>query len=182
MLVDAFNILWSLKFVTNSRHVIGSYFDELLGVETLSLRIKNHLENINLAYSAFADAYSGMNPTNDLNWKNPWAFFLDDCCPWVEKKDKEVSFQTIVLPTIVVRDFWLSPAVSVIVKMKSIGLGDEELLELILLGGYQTSWFRFFHIGGIMIHERCTKSPFDAYVHLALKTFGSITGGGLLTG
>jgi hypothetical protein len=71
-------------------------------------------------------------------------FFLNDHCPWTDTKDNEAIYRAIILPTIVVRDFWMSPAVHIVTEMRSLGLKEEELLELILIGGYQTLWFRFF--------------------------------------
>jgi hypothetical protein len=176
MIVDAMGTLWSLKFLSNSRQVIGSYFDELLGVETLCLRITKHLKNVDLAYETLLKAYDGTT-SHELNWKNPWGFFLNDHCPWTDTKDNEAIYRAIILPTIVVRDFWMSPAVHIVTEMRSLGLKEEELLELILIGGYQTSWFRFFYIGRMMIHTKALKSPFETYVSLALEKFGSITGG-----
>jgi hypothetical protein len=41
IIVDCFGTYWSLKFLSNSRHVIGSYFDKLLGVMTLHLSKKS---------------------------------------------------------------------------------------------------------------------------------------------
>ena len=55
--------------------------------------------------------------------------------------------------------------------------GDEKLLELILLGAYQTSWFRFFYVGSKMILDKAMDDPFQTYIMLAEHTFGSITGG-----
>lgn len=105
MLVDAFGTLWSLKFLSNSQHVIGSYFDELLGVETLCLRINKHLNEVNLAYTEFLQGKNAITPHN-LNWKNPWGFFLNDRCQWENIKDKnKVVHHAFVLPTIIVRDF-----------------------------------------------------------------------------
>ena len=82
-----------------------------------------------------------------------------------------------MLPTIVVRDFWLSPPIHIITEMKLLGVGNVKLLELILLGAHQTSWFRFFHIGMKMINQNRFDDPFATYVKLAEETFGSITGG-----
>ena len=75
------------------------------------------------------------------------------------------------------RDYWISPAVTVVVRMRSLGLTDDQLIELILLGGYQTSWLRYYQIGSIMFQERCITNPFETYIRLAMEKFGSITGG-----
>jgi hypothetical protein len=71
----------------------------------------------------------------------------------------------------------MSPAIHIVVEMRSLGLKEDKLLELILLCGYQTSWFRFFFVGQIMIREKATEAPFERYVALALSHFSSITGG-----
>ena len=181
VLLDAFGIFWSLKFLSNSRHVIGSYYDKLLGVETLCARIEKHFANLDDAYSSFLDEYDGSFKPVDLKWRNPWGFFLDHRCKWSQVDDtsgkNEIVYQCLVLPTTIVRDFWLSPGVSIIVEMRSLGLSDEKLLELILLGGYQTSWFRFYHIGMKMVEGKLTADPFKTYIQLAEESFGSITGG-----
>jgi hypothetical protein len=178
---DAFGTLWSLKFISNGRLVIGSYFDKLLGVETLCTRIKTHFKKLDLAYATFLLGYEGSyTPSTVLNWKNPWGFFLDARCNWTEVKDtgqNKIFHRCIVLPTIVVRDFWLSAPVHIITEMKSLGLQDDKLLELILLGAYQTSWFRFFYVGMKMVKGKKTNDPFKTYIQLAVEAFGSITGG-----
>jgi hypothetical protein len=62
--------------------------------------------------------------------------------------------------------------------MRSKGVVDEKLLELILLGAYQTSRFRFRYVGlKILEKKQFRVEPFQSYVHLAEETFGTITGG-----
>jgi hypothetical protein len=181
IICDAFGIFWSLKFLSNSRHAIGSYFDKLLGVETLCSRIKTHFDKLDVAYATFLEEYEGsFIPSNGLNWRNPWGFFLDARCNWTDVKDtgqNNILHRCIVLPTIVVRDFWLSAPVHIITEMKGLGLDDDKILELILLGAYQTSWFRFFYIGMKMVKGKKTEDPFKTYIQLADVAFGSITGG-----
>ena len=53
MLRDSFGVIWSLKFLSNSRHAIGSYFDKLLGVETLCSRILSHFRKLDNEYANF---------------------------------------------------------------------------------------------------------------------------------
>jgi hypothetical protein len=104
---------WSLKCLSNSRHVIGSYFDKLLGVKTLCIWAKNHFEKLDTAYAAFVDEYDGSYKPSGakvLSWKNPWNVFLDGCCHWKMQKDtgdNDIEYTCILLPTIIVRDFWL---------------------------------------------------------------------------
>jgi hypothetical protein len=89
IIVDCFGTYWSLKFLSNHRHVIGSYFNKLLGVKTLCIRAKNHFEKLDGAYAAF-DEYDGSYKAlgaNVLSWKNPWTFFLDGRCHWKMHKD-----------------------------------------------------------------------------------------------
>jgi hypothetical protein len=53
-------------------------------------------------------------------------------------------------------------------ELKTIfGFGDEKLLELILLGAYQTSWFWFFYVGSKMIQDKAMVDPFQTYIMLA---------------
>jgi hypothetical protein len=86
IIVDCFGTYWSLKFLSNSRHVIGSYFDKLIGVnKTLCIRAKNHFEKLDAAYAAFVDEYDGSYKplgANVLSWKNPWNSFLDGRWHW----------------------------------------------------------------------------------------------------
>ena len=152
-------------------------------METLGARIQNHFNKLDEAYATFLYEYQGsFRPADELSWKNPWGFFLDDRCNWLEqedtKKNNPLVFRCILLPTIVVRDFWLSPAVHIITEMKSRGLKDEQLLELILIGAYQTSWFRFFYVGMQMVDGiNKFNDPFKTYIGLAEQSFGSVTGG-----
>jgi hypothetical protein len=89
ILVDAFATVWLLKFISNGRHVIGSYFDKLLGVEILCIRIKNPFDKLDSAYATFLEEYKGSyEPCELLCWNNPWSFFLDDWCKWLEEKDR----------------------------------------------------------------------------------------------
>jgi hypothetical protein len=189
ILVDAKSTLWSIKFLSNSRHVIGSYFDKVLGMGMLCQRAQNHFAKLDASYSFFLEKYQGRykpSGNNSLSWRHPSAFFLDDRCDWGQVKDtgdNDVEYTCIILPTIVVRDFWLSPAVHIICEMRSLGYNEKHLLELIVLGAYQTSWFRFFHIGMEMIGmekiglQTQVLKPFETYIRLAEATFGSITGG-----
>jgi hypothetical protein len=125
----------------------SSYFDTLLGVETLCLRITKHFGKLDAAYAKFLEEYDGSyEPQGGLTSKNPWAFFLHARCGWSTQADtgkNNIVYTCIVLPTTVVRDFWLSPAVHIVSAMKGMGLEEDKLLEMILLGAYQTSWFRF---------------------------------------
>jgi hypothetical protein len=189
ILVDASDTFWSIKFLSNSRQVIGIYFDKVLGMRTLCRRAENHFAKLDAAYSFFLEQYQGSykpSGSNSLSWRHPSAFFLDDRCDWGQVKDtgdNDVEYTCIILPTIVVRDFWLSPAVHIICEMRSLGYNEKQLLELIVLGAYQTSWFRFFHIGMEMIGmeknglQTQILKPFETYIRLAEETFGSITGG-----
>jgi hypothetical protein len=135
ILVDAYGTIWSIKFLSNSPHVIRSYFDKLLGVKTLCLRAKNCFEKLDGAYAAFLDEYQGSykpSGNNVLSWKNPWAIFLDCHCCWSMQKDtgdNDIEYTCILLPTIIVHVFWLSPAVHILCKMKSKGLEEEKLLK-----------------------------------------------------
>jgi hypothetical protein len=182
ILVNAYGTIWSIKFLSNSQHVIGSYFDKLLGVKTLCIRAKNHFEKLDGTYAAFLNEYQiSCKPAGDnvLSWKNPWAFFYRRCC-WSMQKDtgdNVIEYTCILLPTSIIHDFWLSPAVHILCKMKSKGVAEEKLLELMLLGAYQTSWFRFRYVGLNMLEKkRFRLEPFQSYVQLAEETFGTVTG------
>ena len=177
MLRDSFGIIWSLKFLSNSRHAIGSYFDKLLGVETLCSRIRSHFRKLDNAYANFIDDYDGPYKPSSLSWKDPWGFFLDARCKWSDITHNGDVHRCIVLPTIVVRDFWLSAPVHIIVEMKQLGVEDNQLLELMVLGAYQTSWFRFFQVGHKMVEEGMTTDLFQTYLKLADEAFGSLAGG-----
>ena len=182
MVVDALSAIWSMKFIANGRHVLGTHCDKLLGANTLCSRIKTHFEKLDLACATFLDDCDGSYKpaSSELNWKNPWGFFLDDRCPWIEVKDtgkKDFVCRCILLPTTVVRDCWLSPAVHVINQIRSLGVKDRGLLELVLLGAHQTSWFRFFHVGMKMFKGKKRVDIFRTCVELAELTFGSISGG-----
>lgn len=62
--------------------------------------------------------------------------------------------------------------------MRALGLVDQKLLEMILIGAYQISWFRFFYVGTKMVEEKKgLEEPFQSYISLAEDTFGSLTGG-----
>jgi hypothetical protein len=159
---DAFRHFCLLKFLSNSRHVVGLCFDKLLGVETLCSQIKTPFRKLDVACATFLVEHEGsFKPSNDLNWKNLWGLFLDACCNWLEVKDT----------------FWLAPPVHIIAEMKSLGLEDNKLLELILLGAHQTSWFRFFYVGMKMVKEKMTHDPFKTCIQLADEAFSSLTGG-----
>ena len=107
--MDAFGICWSLKFLSNKRHVIGSYFDKLLGIETLCARIEKHFANLEGAYTSFLDNHDGSFRPVDLNSRNPWGFFLDPRCKWSKMDDtsgkNNIVYNCLVLPTAIVRDF-----------------------------------------------------------------------------
>ena len=127
--LDAFGICWSLKFLSNSHYFIGSYDDKLLLVETLCARIKKHFANLDGAsYSSFLDYYDGSFRRVDLNSRNPWGFFLDHRCKWSKIDDtsgmNKIVYRCLVLPTTIVRDFWLLPGVHIIVDMRALRVSD----------------------------------------------------------
>jgi hypothetical protein len=158
-------------------------------MRTLCQRAHNHFAELDATYSFFLEKYQGSYKppgNNSLSWRHPSALFLDNNCDWGQVKDTDdngVEYNCIILPTIVVRDFWLSPAVHIICEMRSLGYNKKHLLELIVLGAYQPSWFRFFHIGMEMIGmekiglQTQVLKPFETYIRLAEATFGSITVG-----
>jgi hypothetical protein len=158
MLFDAKSILWSLKFLSNSRHVIGSHFDKLSGLKEFCVRVTRHYTQLYTAYKKFLDEYQGSYTPigKQLSWTNPWAFFLDDGCSWSKIRDDsahDVLYTIIDLPRTVVQDFGLSPAVDIVWELKSSGLEDQKVLELLLLCGYQRSWFRCNHLGRLMLQN-----------------------------
>ena len=48
---------------------------------------------------------------------------------------------------------------------------------MVLIGAYQTSWFRFHHLVDLMIDKNQLSSPFKTYIGLAMETFQSTKGG-----
>jgi hypothetical protein len=72
----------------------------------------------------------------------------------------------------------LSPAVNIVCDLKSFGLDDLKVLELVLLGGYQTSWSRFYHVGRIILRNvRLLQDPFRSYITLADDIFLTLGSG-----
>jgi hypothetical protein len=76
VICDAFGDIWSIKFLSNSRHVIDSYFDELLGADTLCSRIKTHFRKLDVACDTFLGEHNGTFKPSSLSWRDPWGFFL----------------------------------------------------------------------------------------------------------
>ena len=188
MLLDTMDTLWSIKFLSNSRSIIGCYFDKLLGVRSICLTIDRHFVKLDAAYMDYMSQCSGGSKKYSdwtLSWKLPNRFFIDESSPWTgvaDGKAKDIKYKCIVLPTSIIRDFWLSPCVHIITEMQQLGLKEEHLLEMTLLASYQTSWCRFYHIGsqvieGIRKGEIIPSDTFETYVTLAYESYGTITGG-----
>jgi hypothetical protein len=166
---DAFGILWLLKFISNGRQVIGSYFDKLAGAETLHIRIKTHFNKLDVACAAFLEEHDGsFQSSNVLNWKIGGDSF------WILVATGRSQRMP---PAIVVRDFWLSAPVHIIIKMKLLGLEESKLLEIILLAAHQTSRFRFYYVDVEMVEGKTMHDIFKTHIELAEEAFGAITGG-----
>ena len=118
MVVDGKDVLWSLKYILTGRHLIRTYMNLQYGMPKLTNKVTIHLMKLNQAYE---ELYKSTNSSKHVTWKNPWDFMLNDNLPWIDKYDtKVVSIvkSVIELPTICVRDFWISPAVDILTRLQ----------------------------------------------------------------
>ena len=199
---DAFGHIWSVKILINSRSSIGEYFNGKLGLGPMFTRIQNHVDSIDRSFrlihskQLFSRSKSHA-PGSQLQYKLPtyltfYDLILDDFTPWMKKKigtnpknGEDILADMIEMPANVVRDFFLSPACTIIhrVKLKlsktcpdAVDANDRKLVELAIMCAYQTSFCRFYHVGKDNINRLTSESPCIAMYQLLKETFGTITG------
>jgi hypothetical protein len=173
--VDTFGILWSVKFLVNSRSKIGHYFDKRVPIpEILLSACKGYLLRLDHGYQN----YRGGHEIQSLTWLNYKDFYLDDNAPW----DTTEQPHFVKLPTALTRNYWMSPAIHRLTQFKERNLSQEALLEMLLLASYQTSWARFWIVTGEMLllpedEPELNSNPSKMYCLLANKRYGSWIGG-----
>jgi hypothetical protein len=178
--VDAFDILWSVKFLVNSRSKIGNYFDKKDPIpQALLSSCKGYLLRLDQGYKT----YEGGHEIKSLTWRNFEDFYLDDHAPW-EKTEEETQF--VRLPTALTRNYWMSPAIHRLTQFKESGFSKEALLEMLLLSSYQTNWSRYWVVTAKMLLlpeedseelEELLFHPSRVYCRIAHQLYGSWIGG-----
>jgi len=188
VLVDGKGTKWSLKFLMNSRDVIGNYFTKkVLGFDAIKTRIKWQLEEIDRGYDRFLEDRFGpdrpvgglLGPPGPLKHNSFTNFFLDEHCGWKSVEIDEpgkITIERIELPTAIVRDYWLSAPATILFQLKET-LKLEQLMELCIMAAYQTGFHRFYYIGSNYQSELASSTnPSRRYFDLSKQLFGGITG------
>ena len=176
--VDAFAILWSVKFLADSRAKLGHYYDRKRGTEAVHTRIKRHLQDIDHAYENFAlDCGEHFQPQKKLTHKTPEEFCLGDFCPWEETAlSASIKRDSIMLPASVMRDFWLAAPTTIVHRLRERGVERSRALRLAVGGGWQTGFKRFFFTGQEYEEEMVKGDPAKVFYERSMENFGSITG------
>jgi hypothetical protein len=179
VVVDNKSTHWSMKVLVNSRAPIGSYLSKKLPIDaSLFSACEGYLLGINDGYDKFSRSYVGHNPPPLLTWKTFEDFFLDDDCAW--EMDEENQHHFIKLPTALSRHFWLSPAIHRLDQFR-YRMHRQDLLEMVLLASYQTSWSRYWVITESMLSggdkSKLITHPSKLYCRLAKESFKSWIGG-----
>jgi hypothetical protein len=176
---DTRNTLWSVKFLVNSRAVVGTYMDKTLSISpSLLSACEGYLSTIDEAYSMFSSGYAAPS----LTWKTFEDFFLDNDCEW--ERDVATNLEQIKLPTALSRNFWMSPAVHRLEQCQE-RMPRKALLEMLLLSSYQSSWSRYWATTKTMLSSDLstddkadlTTHPSKLFCRLSKQSFKSWIGG-----
>ena len=195
-------IIYSLKFIANSRMRVGDYYGDHMAIKPILARIKFHTENID---QAFALMYKQQlcNQSNDPSYqydavvsqRQPthltfYDLVLNDWSPWTKTKigrnpitKQDLFADVITMPANIVRSFFLSPACTVVYRFKQYLMRmncpvkmEEKLIEVAIMCGYQTAMIRPFVVAGECVHKLDCNHPSKALHTLLTSTFGSLTG------
>jgi hypothetical protein len=164
---DCLGDIWSVKFIGNSRAKVGCYLDDFLGMNRVLHHIRAHVGNVNQEYAEQMKRYKGSYSSDHrVTFSNFSSFWLDDKCAYTMVNiGKGVCLDMLILPTVAVRDYWLSAVVTQIRLWKATleedGAGAVEAKEitdltfdLIIAAMYQNSPSRFYHIVSLMVAKR----------------------------
>ena len=197
-------VVYSLKFIANSRKRIGDYYGENMRLKPILARIRCHLERLDQAYAlmykkqicnrskdpamyARSDLAQPTQPTH-LTFFN---LVVDKWSPWIRTRvgrntntDEDVMADIISMPANIVRSYFLSPACTIIYRFKQYLLRtqpsdevvEDKLIEVAVICGYQTSMIRPYIAAGECVPTLDSKHPSKALYQLLMNTFGSITG------
>ena len=141
---DRLKTMWSIKFLVNSRAVIGEFFLKEVPNEKLLQQCQLYLSKLNAVYekySSLQSIYSG-TPADifPMTWQNfDDTFYLHDDCPW----ESSVNPPCFKIRCGISRHSWLSAGVDSLMRLKRFGLKTDAMLEMVLLASYQTSWSPF---------------------------------------
>lgn len=190
---DQEGLLWSIKFIANSRQQAGN--DTIPDFNVIRSALERQLRAIdNDMFWLYAH-----NPPDDFceddginhSAKDFRNFFLHDNLPWTKEVIGSVNGLDIVLESLQVmsaiqRDFFLSSMISGIYDVRRYRKGaDVDLLELGIVASYQNSGKRFYYLCHDTKHRKYKFRP-DAepqisnardYYHAAIQKFGSFVGG-----
>lgn len=173
--MDSFGIFWSLKFITNSRKVIGDYY--IPGMLQLYTSINGQIAAIDNSYYKLTNIYGEKWPHLGAPFcaKNFRLMFLDDFMPWVAQDiGNGVQVEMFTLIAAPQRDLCLSLLVSGLrcVSERTPQLLTRDLLKFIVLFSYQNSFLRTFHV-----IQKYAPQSHDDYYNLLVREFGSFKGG-----
>jgi hypothetical protein len=185
MFYDAYDTMWSLKFILNSRAAPGHYLDKEITYSRLIAVIKSHTDNLDTTYDAYLRACTQRPLVDVLSWRSFENFFLYVHSPWQTlpiKAGSDLMVRLMAMPAAPTRNYWESAPVHRICEARELAASRTQVVGLLLPGLFQNDWTYFWFITGILFSDK--ESPIDwredpaaAYYNLSIKTLGKFVGG-----
>ena len=176
--MDGFGDYWSLKFIVNSRKVIGDHLiPSFFGLYSGMLR---QIDSIDSCYSHLMNVqYKGnrWRGVNAFSARNFRFMFLDDDMPWKEEILNDVGTPIVVrtfsIISAIQRDLFLSLILSGIKELTEVhNLTLDSQLEFAITASYLNSFKRFYYV----MTCREPKDYVACYMEMT-KLFGTFKGG-----
>jgi len=196
-------LIISIKFITNSRDKVGRHYDSI-GLKPILNRIQSHVDAIDQAYK-FIHKQQQLNESKSItrstvcggfglcpDYLNFHRLNLNDYSPWVATKigmnpvtGEDVVADVIEMPANIVRSYFLSPACTLVHRMKrhlqltraDKALENEKrLVELAVLAGYQTDMLRIYSVGMNHFSDLDCCHPSKVLAEMLMTEYGSLTG------
>jgi hypothetical protein len=171
---DGLGDIWSLRILTNSRAPIGKYFDKHLDLGRVKSNINLHLQTID---QFFLNYNLSCGKHTECNFRTFYKVPLDENSPWTWVDiGSGHRVERIVFPSMIVRDFALSGAATVLHDAKK-RFGRKHAIELAIIAGLLTGWQRLFYIYTNFIEkEEFDESPGCRLIHMLAQKFGNVVG------
>eukprot|EP00978_Attheya_sp_CCMP212_P039371 scaffold204047_cov46-Attheya_sp.AAC.1 len=172
---DGLGDIWSLRILTNSRAQIGAYFDKRLDLREVKSNIRGHLQRIDHFFLTYNMPYREEH--TECNFRTFHKVPLNEVSPWEWVDIGEgIRVERIVFPSMIVRDFALSAAATVLHDANT-RFGRKHAIELAVIAGLVTGWHRFYYMYVNKIqHEASKQCPGLRLIRILKAKFGNIVG------
>ncbi len=135
MFYDTFGMLWSLKFLLNSRAAPGHYLKKEITYSRLIAVITSYLESLDTDYDTYLRACIQRPLVGKVTWQNFRDFFLFEHSPWEVLpafKLSHIHVKLLAIRSAPTRNYWESAPVHRIRQAQFLSTTRSQVVGLML--------------------------------------------------